>query len=49
MVRAPGQKAKVLLHCKRFVQTEYKSLLADEYQSDVTIKNQHELESWLSK
>lgn len=49
MVRAPGQKAKVLLHCKRFIQTEYKSLLADEYQSDVTIKNQHELESWLSK
>ncbi len=49
MVRAPGQKAKVLLHCKRFIQPQYKSLLADEYQTDVIIKNKGELESWLSK
>ena len=33
LVRAPGQKVKVLLHCQRYAERRTKSLLADQYQN----------------
>ncbi|MFL2842878.1 MAG: helicase C-terminal domain-containing protein [Coraliomargaritaceae bacterium] len=47
LARAPGQKAKILLHCRRFIQPEYKTLLAKEYQSDTVIQNSDHLVRWL--
>jgi len=46
-VRMPGQHAKVLLHCKRFAETDYKQLLATEYQTGKLIKTRDDLENWL--
>ena len=48
LVRAPGQKAKVLLHCRRFADTSYSSLLAMEYQFYREVANETELHDWLS-
>ena len=48
LARAPGQKAKILLHCRRFLSPQYKNLLAEEYNSGTIIKNSNDLESWLS-
>ena len=47
LARAPGQKAKILLHCRRFLQAEYKNLLAEEYQSDTVIEHSENLTRWL--
>jgi len=47
LVRAPGQKAKVLLHCRRFADTSYSSLLAMEYQFYREIATEAELHEWL--
>src|SRR5208337_4998621 len=33
LVRAPGQSARVLLHCRRFAEPGYERLLAPEYRS----------------
>ena len=48
LARAPGQKAKILLHCRRFLSPQYKNLLAEEYNSGTIIKNSNDLETWLS-
>ena len=48
LARAPGQKAKILLHCKRFSSPQYKILLAEEYQTNTIIRNKNELEIWLN-
>jgi Rad3-related DNA helicase len=47
IVRAPGQHAKVLLHCKRYKQPAYYQQLAPEYQQATTITNDTELANWL--
>lgn len=47
LVRAPGQKAKVLLHDQRFAESAYFRNLATEYQTDIQIKNDAELDKWL--
>ena len=47
LVRAPGQKAKVLLHCRRFAEPSYSSLLATDYQFYREISNDAELREWL--
>jgi Rad3-related DNA helicase len=47
LVRAPGQKAKVLLHCRRFAEVSYASLLARDYQFGVNIATEEELSTWL--
>lgn len=47
LVRAPGQSAKVLLHCKRFADKTYQALLAAEYQEGTLIKNEGDLAQWL--
>ena len=49
LVRAPGQYARVLLHCRRFAEPAFASLLAPEYQSGVEIDNDVALANWLDK
>ena len=48
LVRAPGQKAKVLLHCKRFAEPSYSALLATDYQMFTEIADDTGLGNWLS-
>ncbi|HVZ63496.1 MAG TPA: helicase C-terminal domain-containing protein [Lacunisphaera sp.] len=47
LVRAPGQKAKVLLHCRRFADPTYSSLLAADYQFYREIATDDDLAAWL--
>ena len=47
LVRAPGHSAKILLHGKRFLQPEYREILADEYQTETVIRKYSELSDWL--
>ena len=47
LVRAPGQSAQVLLHCRRFAEPAYRQLLAPDYRDAVTIKSDEELINWL--
>jgi Rad3-related DNA helicase len=47
LVRAPGQKAKVLLHCRRFADPSYASLLATDYQLYRELTTDAELRAWL--
>ena len=47
LVRAPGQKTKVLLHCQRFAEPSYASLLATDYQFGREITSDFELQEWL--
>ena len=46
LVRAPGQHARVLLHCRRFAQQSYTNLLAKEYQQTSKIKSRESLLNW---
>ncbi|MBI4624808.1 MAG: hypothetical protein HY736_16530 [Verrucomicrobia bacterium] len=47
LVRAPGQRARVLLHCRRFLEPGYASLLAPEYQHGTPILDDDGLAAWL--
>lgn len=47
LVRAPGQHAKVLLHCRRFADPTYASLLAADYQMFREITADSDLREWL--
>jgi len=47
LVRAPGQKTKVLLHCRRFAEISYASLLAPGYQFGPHLATEAELAAWL--
>ena len=47
LVRAPEHSAKILLHGKRFLQAEYREILADEYQTETVIRKSSELIDWL--
>lgn len=47
LVRAPGQHARVLLHCKRFADVEYASLLDPACQFYDTIESAVDLDRWL--
>ncbi len=47
IIRAPGQRAKVLLHCRRFVEPAYASLLSRDYQFGETITTDDEFVDWL--
>jgi Rad3-related DNA helicase len=49
LVRAPGQRARVLLHCRRFAESTYDSLLASEYRSAVRIVDDETLSEWLNR
>jgi len=48
IVRAPGQSARVLLHCKRFAEAAYQQELAPEYQSDKQLRNDEDFFNWLN-
>ncbi len=48
LVRAPGQHAKVLLHCRRFAEPSYSSLLAADYQFYREIATESDLGDWLT-
>ena len=47
LVRAPGQHAKVLLHCRRFTELSYAKLLDHDYQFGKDLMNDAELDEWL--
>jgi DNA excision repair protein ERCC-2 len=47
LVRAPGQRAKVILQCRRFLEPAYASLLDRDYQFGATLTTGAELERWL--
>jgi Rad3-related DNA helicase len=49
LVRAPGQHARVLLHCRRFADPAYAALLAPEYQFGQEIDNDFALAHWLDE
>lgn len=47
LVRAPGQSATVLLHCRRFAEPGYERLLAEEYRGGFHIGEDDDLDTWL--
>ncbi len=49
IVRAPGHRAKVLLHGKRYAEAAYQAQLAPEYQEATTIRNETDLAQWLQR
>ena len=49
LVRAPGQRARVILHCQRFLEPSYASLLAPEYQFGTTLLADADLAAWLAR
>ena len=46
LVRAPGQHAKVLLHCRRFAEPSYAELLDPDYRGGAQITTDAELSAW---
>ena len=48
LVRAPGHRARVLLHCRRFVEPAYAALLAPEYQFGAHIVTDADFTDWLN-
>ena len=49
LVRAPGQRARVILHCRRFLEPSYASLLAPDYQLGTNLHTDADLAAWLEK
>ena len=49
LVRAPGQRARVILHCRRFRDETYASLLASEYQLGTSLADDAEFGAWLAR
>ncbi|HEX2853554.1 MAG TPA: helicase C-terminal domain-containing protein [Opitutaceae bacterium] len=49
LVRAPGQRARVILHCQRFLDPTYANLLAPEYQFGVNVLQDADLAAWLAR
>ena len=47
LVRAPGQRARVILHCRRFQEPAYADLLAAEYQNGLAVTDDSSLNLWL--
>jgi Rad3-related DNA helicase len=47
LVRAPGQSAKVLLHCNRYAESDYIALLDEDFRPQDTIRTREELLAWL--
>lgn len=48
LVRAPGQCARVLLHCRRFLEPSYLELLAPEYRFGANIRDDAAFAKWLA-
>lgn len=47
LVRAPGQTATVVLHCRRFAEKDYAACLAPEYSAPITVRSDAELHAAL--
>lgn len=47
LVRAPGQRAKVILQCRRFLEPAYAQLLDRDYQFGATLTTDSDLDKWL--
>ncbi|WP_414663775.1 helicase C-terminal domain-containing protein [Horticoccus sp. 23ND18S-11] len=47
LVRAPGQRARVVLHCRRFLDPHYRELLASEYRQGSTVSDDAMFAAWL--
>lgn len=48
LVRAPGHRATVLLHCRRFAEASYRDLLDPELQNAVVLDSDETLTAWLA-
>lgn len=48
LVRAPGHRARVLLHCRRFAEPSYASLLDPECQFFRELTSEADFEAWLA-
>ncbi|HVZ64635.1 MAG TPA: helicase C-terminal domain-containing protein, partial [Lacunisphaera sp.] len=48
LVRAPGQRARVILHCQRFLEPGYAQLLAPDYQLGTNLLETADLDAWLA-
>jgi len=48
LVRAPGQRARVILQCRRFLEPAYASLLDRDYQFGETLASASALNAWLA-
>lgn len=49
LVRAPGHRVKVLLHCQRYAERRTRSLLATQYQNCEYLFKDEDLENWITK
>ena len=49
LVRAPGQSARVLLHCRRFADEAYRTLLSTEYGDPSVLADDREFTQWASR
>ena len=49
LVRAPGQRARILLHCRRFADVSYAQLLAPDYQFGQNLLDDSDLAAWLNR
>ncbi|MBL9210048.1 MAG: PD-(D/E)XK nuclease family protein [Opitutaceae bacterium] len=49
LVRAPGQHARVILHCRRFLEPSYASLLEPEYQRGTNAHDDNAFTAWLAR
>jgi Rad3-related DNA helicase len=49
LVRAPGHSARVLLHCRRFADEAYRSLLSTEYGDPQVLADDDEFVSWSAR
>lgn len=47
LVRAPGQSARILFHCRRFAEPSYQDLLMEDFRSNWRITRSEELIAWL--
>ncbi|HVS52539.1 MAG TPA: helicase C-terminal domain-containing protein [Opitutaceae bacterium] len=47
LVRAPAQRARILFHCRRFLDPSYASLLAAEYRIGTTVADDVAFAAWL--
>jgi Rad3-related DNA helicase len=48
LVRAPGHRARVLLHCRRFSEASYRDLLVPEYRDGTWITDNEAFSEWLT-
>jgi Rad3-related DNA helicase len=49
LVRAPGHRARILLHCRRFAEEGYRRLLAPDYRGGARIESDEDLSGWLGQ